>query len=79
MIQKAVISKPPGHQPASLEVHGQIASILVAMEEATILEKQFEALARHDYLQKRRAGELETEQKEKSSSTLMQKSFREAT
>jgi hypothetical protein len=34
----------PGHQPASLEVHGRIASILAAMEAATILEKQFEAL-----------------------------------
>ncbi len=35
------------------------------MEAATILEKQFEALARHDYLEKRRAGELDTEQKQK--------------
>ena len=27
-IQKVVIGKTPGHQPASLEVHGRIASIL---------------------------------------------------
>lgn len=33
-IQKVVIGKTPGHQPASLEVHGQIASILAAMEAA---------------------------------------------
>ncbi|APO71872.1 hypothetical protein IE4872_PD01347 (plasmid) [Rhizobium gallicum] len=30
-----------------------------AMEVATIMEKQFEALQRHDYLEKRRAGEIE--------------------
>ncbi|TBD88116.1 recombinase family protein [Rhizobium ruizarguesonis] len=64
-IQKVVIGKTPGHQPASLEVHGQIASILAAMEAATILEKRFGALARHDYLERLRAGELDTEQKQK--------------
>ncbi|MBB3139078.1 hypothetical protein FHS26_006859 [Rhizobium pisi] len=64
-IQKVVIAKTPGHQPASLEVHGRIASILAAMEAATIMEKQFEALKRPDYLEKRRAGELDTEQKQK--------------
>lgn len=32
------IGKTPGHQPASLEFHGQIASILAAMGAATILE-----------------------------------------
>ncbi|KRB58276.1 hypothetical protein ASE04_28250 [Rhizobium sp. Root708] len=51
-IQKVVIGKTPGHQPASLEVHGRIASILAAMEAATILEKL-------------RAGEIDTEQKQK--------------
>ncbi|MGY5811704.1 recombinase family protein [Rhizobium sp. LEGMi198b] len=64
-IQKVVIGKTPGHQPASLEVHGRIASILAAMEAATILEKQFKALKQHDYLEKLRAGELDTEQKQK--------------
>ncbi|MDI7860326.1 recombinase, partial [Rhizobiaceae bacterium n13] len=65
LVQKVVIGKTPGHQPATLEVHGRIASILAAMEAATILEKQFEALKQHDYLEKLRAGELETEQKRK--------------
>jgi hypothetical protein len=65
-IQKVVIGKTPGHQPASLEVHGRIASILAAMEAATIMEKQFEALKRNDYLEKLRAGELGTQaQKQK--------------
>ena len=46
-IQKVVISKTPGHQPASLEVHGRTADIFAAMETVTILEKQFEALKQH--------------------------------
>ncbi|WP_312406277.1 recombinase family protein [Rhizobium sp.] len=64
-VQKVVIGKTPGHQPASLEVHGRIASILAAMEAATIMEKQFEALKRRDYLEKLRAGELDEEAKRK--------------
>ncbi|MDS7597976.1 hypothetical protein N7578_20930, partial [Agrobacterium tumefaciens] len=40
-IQKVVIGKPPGHQLACLGVPGRIASILAAMQAATILEKQF--------------------------------------
>nr|WP_186363412.1 hypothetical protein [Rhizobium sp. ACO-34A] len=46
-------------------MHGRIASILAAMEAATILEKQFEALKQHDYLARFRAGELDTAQKQK--------------
>ncbi len=64
-IQKVVIGRTPGHQPASLEVHGRIASILAAMQAATIMEKQFEALQRHDYLQRLHDGELDTEAKRK--------------
>ncbi|NNU39175.1 hypothetical protein G9X64_22370 [Rhizobium sophorae] len=64
-IQKVVIGKTPGHQPASLEVHSRIASILAAMEAVAIMERQFESLNRHDYLGKLRAGEIDTEQKQK--------------
>jgi hypothetical protein len=39
-VQKVVIGKTPGHQPATLEVHGRIGSILAAMEATTILEEQ---------------------------------------
>ncbi|MBG0510879.1 hypothetical protein I3J13_19025 [Agrobacterium sp. MOPV5] len=45
------------------------------MEAATILEKQFEALTQNDYLEKLRAGELDTEQKQKSSSMLTRRGF----
>lgn len=62
-MQKVVIGKTPGHQSASLDVRGRIASILAAMEAATILEKL-------------RAGEPDTEQKQKSSSTHTRRSFR---
>ncbi|MDS7593981.1 hypothetical protein [Agrobacterium tumefaciens] len=51
-----MIGKPPGHQLACLGVPGRIASILAAMQAATILEKQFEALKQHDYLERLRAG-----------------------
>ncbi|MCZ7501535.1 hypothetical protein G6M64_09825 [Agrobacterium tumefaciens] len=64
-IQKVVIGKTPGHQQASLQVHGRMASILAAMEAATILEKQFEALKQHDYLEKPRDGELDMKHKQK--------------
>jgi hypothetical protein len=66
LIQTVVIGKDARPQPATLEVHGRIASILAAMESAPLMEKRFAALQRHDYLEKRRAGELETEaQKQK--------------
>ena len=76
-IQKVVIDKTPGHQPASLEVHGRIASILAATEAATILEKTFEALKQSEYLKKRHAVELDTADKQKSSTTLVRRSFSE--
>ncbi len=65
LIQNVVIAKTPGHQPASLEVRGQIASILAAMDAATIMKKRFEALARPDSLERLRAGELDTDAKRK--------------
>jgi hypothetical protein len=64
-IQKVVIGKTLGHQPASLEVHGLIASILAAMEAATILEQQFITAAQNDLMARIASGELETEEKRK--------------
>ncbi|MEQ1407378.1 hypothetical protein ABK249_20845 [Neorhizobium sp. Rsf11] len=74
-VQKVVIGNTPGYQPASLEVHGRIASTLAAMEAATIMKKQSDALKRYDYLEKLLASELDTAQKQKSSSTLTRRSF----
>ncbi|PDT75456.1 Site-specific recombinase and resolvase superfamily protein [Sinorhizobium sp. BJ1] len=65
LVQKVVIGKTPGHQPATLEVHGRIASILAAMEASTILEERFKLLKHHDYLARHESGELDTELKRK--------------
>jgi hypothetical protein len=53
-----------GNQPATLEVHGRIASSL-AMEATTVLEERFRVLKRHDYLARLEAGELNTAHKQK--------------
>jgi len=75
-IQKVVIGKTTGHQPASLEVHGRIASILAAMEAATITEKLFEALKRTTIWRRCVPANLRRKPKnKKNSSTLTQRSF----
>lgn len=65
LIQKVVVGPRPGHQQATLQVHGRIASILAAMEASTILEKQLITLHRHQYLEAEDAGLLDTEDKRK--------------
>mgnify|MGYP007051651497 FL=1 len=60
-----VIGKTPGHQPASLEIHGRIVTIMAAMEVSTLLEKQLITLQRHHYLDAKEAGLLDTEAKKK--------------
>ena len=65
LIQKVVVGPRPGHQQASLEIHGQIASIFAAMEAATIMEKQLITLHHHQYLEAEDAGLLDTETKRK--------------
>ncbi|CAN7388783.1 recombinase family protein [Pararhizobium sp. LjRoot255] len=65
LIQTVVIGKTPGHQPATLEVHGRIASVMAALDAATAMEKRFQVEKHNDYLEKLAAGELDTEQKQK--------------
>jgi hypothetical protein len=65
LIRKVVIGKAPGHQPASLEIHGRIVTIMAAMEVSTLLEKQLITLQRHHYLDAKEAGLLGTEAKKK--------------
>jgi hypothetical protein len=69
LIQTVVIGKTPGHQPASLQVHGSIANIMASMEVLDLLEQQFIAAAQNDLMAKITSGEIDTEQKQKSSST----------
>ena len=39
LIQKVVIGKAPGHQPATLQVHGSIANIMASMEVLDVMEQ----------------------------------------
>ena len=63
LVQKVVIGQTPGHQPATLEVHGLIASILAQMDALTFMERRFIAEAHADFVQKLEAGEIDTEDK----------------
>ncbi|MCZ4072403.1 hypothetical protein [Agrobacterium sp. LMR679] len=62
VIQKVVIGKSPNHRSASLEVCGQIALILAAMETFTILEERMKLLHAHDFEERfrRRTGDVGT-------------------
>lgn len=41
LIQTVVIGKTAGHQPASLQVHGDIANIMASMDVIDLMEQQF--------------------------------------
>ncbi|WP_192886620.1 hypothetical protein [Agrobacterium sp. LAD9] len=71
LVQKVAIGRTPGHQPATLEVHGLIASILAQMDVLDMMERRFVAEVHADFIEKLEAGELDTEHKQKGSSTRM--------
>jgi hypothetical protein len=75
LIQTVVIGKTPGHQPASLQVHGLIAAIFAQMDVMDLMEQQFVAAAQNDFVARIASGEIDTEQKRKSSSANMLRSF----
>lgn len=75
LVQKVVIGKTQGHQPATLEVHGLISSILAQMDVLDLMERRFVAEVHADFIEKLEAGEIETKEKQKSSSTHMRRSF----
>ena len=64
-IQKVLIGKTPGHQPASLQVHGDIANIMASMEVLDLMEQQFLAAAGNDLMARIASGEIDTEAKRK--------------
>ncbi|WP_246723552.1 recombinase family protein [Rhizobium sp. ARZ01] len=64
LVQKVVIGKTPGHQPATLEVHGLIASILAQMDVLDYMERRFVAEVHTDFIEKLEAGEIETKEKQ---------------
>ncbi|QWW75472.1 recombinase family protein [Agrobacterium pusense] len=63
LIQTVVIGKTPGHQPASLQVHGSIANIMASMEVLDLMEQQFITAAQNDLMAKIASGEIDTEAK----------------
>ncbi len=65
LIQTVVIGKTPGHQPASLQVHGDIGSIMASMEVLDLMEQQFIAAAGNDLMARIASGEIDTEAKRK--------------
>ena len=67
-IQKVVIGKTPGHQPATVEVHGPISSILAQMDVLDFMERRFVAEVHADFIEKLEAGEIETKEKQKAPS-----------
>ena len=46
-------------------MHGRIASILAAMDAATIMESRLKLMQEHDFQRRLNAGELDTEAKRK--------------
>ncbi|WP_129421418.1 hypothetical protein [Rhizobium leguminosarum] len=73
--QKVVIGKTSGHQPATLQVHGSIASIMASMETVTSLEP-FIAAVQIDFEEKLAAGRSTRRPNAKSSSTAMVEELR---
>jgi DNA invertase Pin-like site-specific DNA recombinase len=65
LIQTVVIGKTPGHQPASLQVHGDIANIMASMDVIDVMQQQFVAAAQNDLLTRIASGEIDTEGKRK--------------
>ncbi|MFC6448379.1 hypothetical protein ACFP77_22740, partial [Shinella zoogloeoides] len=65
LIQTVVIGKTPGHQPASLQVHGDIANIMASMDVIDIMQQQFVAAAQNDLMARIASGEIDTEHKKK--------------
>lgn len=63
LVQKVVILKTPGRQPADLEVHGRIASILAAVETAQMMEMRFRSVIEQHVLARELSGEIDTEDK----------------
>ena len=63
LIQTVVIGKTPGHQPASLQVYGDIANIMASMDVLDVLQQQFFAAAQNELLARMASGEIDTEDK----------------
>lgn len=75
LIQTIVIAKTPGHQPAALQVHGNIANIMASMDVIDIMQQQFVASAQNDMMAALPRARSIQRLRRKSSSRLMPRSF----
>jgi hypothetical protein len=56
LIQTVAIGNPPGHQPARLQVHGDIGHIMASMDVIDVLQQQFVAAAQNDLMARMASG-----------------------
>ncbi|THV28554.1 hypothetical protein FAA86_23980, partial [Rhizobium rosettiformans W3] len=63
LIHSVVIGKTTGHQPASLQVHGDIAHIMASIDAIDVMQQQFFAAAENDLMTRMASGEIDTEGK----------------
>ena len=64
-MRTVVIGKTAGHQPATLQVHGDIANLMASMDVIDVMQQQFVAAAQNDLLARIASGEIDTETKRK--------------
>jgi hypothetical protein len=65
LIQTVLIGETPGHQPARLQVRGDIANIVASMKVLDLMEQQFLAAAGKDFVARIASREIDTDQKRK--------------
>jgi len=63
LIQTVVSGITPGHQPASLHVHGDIAHVMASMHVIDVLQHQFTTSAQNDPTARMVSTEIHTEHK----------------
>ncbi|SCX31941.1 hypothetical protein DSM25558_5345 [Agrobacterium sp. DSM 25558] len=59
LIQTVALGKTRDHQPASLQVYGNIADIMGSLEVLDLMEQQFLAAAGNDLLARIASGEID--------------------
>jgi hypothetical protein len=65
LVQKVVIGNTPGHQPATLDLHGLTSSILAEMGAPDLMEPRFVAEIHADFTEKLEANDIGTKEKQR--------------
>ena len=77
LVQKVVIGKTPGHQPASLQVHGLIAAILAQMDVIDYMCSRFMSEVHEDFMERVEAGDIDSEEKKEMMLDIYREEFLE--